>query len=187
MTSSCKVLVVTDPLDPHADVVMDSVEARGVECVRFHPAELLQGFRVSARAAPGQVPSAIFATPSGRKVSSSDIRAVYNRGWQPVRRPLSINESDVARFAAEESQINFRYLLGALDTCFWLTHPDRIRASSYKSRQLEAARKAGIAAPRTLWSNDPEEIIRFARESGGTIVAKPVADVVFDVFLHASG
>lgn len=175
------VLILTGRVDPHVDVVLDRLESRGASALRFHPQHLLHGFTVTASITECGPDEIRFGGPTGRRATASSIRSVYNRGWRTPDPPPDIADPELGRFASEETRFNFRYLLGPLDETYWLTHPDRVRQASAKSRQLRAARAAGLLVPRTLWSNDPGEILAFAEACGGTVLAKPTADVYFEV------
>lgn len=55
---------------------------------------------------------------------------------------------------------------------FQLDPPDRMGNAPLKPRQGQLARRAGLAVPRTLVSNDPDAIRAFAARCGGQIIAK---------------
>jgi glutathione synthase/RimK-type ligase-like ATP-grasp enzyme len=66
--------------------------------------------------------------------------------------------------------------LGALLAEFkgrWVSEPDASRRAEMKPLQLVAARRVGLAVPRTLISQDPSAIRQFVADVGA-VVAKPV-------------
>lgn len=80
----------------------------------------------------------------------------------PATRPLIDNEWRSA-------------LTGAVRDSFkgvWVNEPARDALAGNKLVQLNAAAECGLRVPRTLVSQDPEEIRRFCESAGGTIVVK---------------
>ncbi|MGS2642692.1 ATP-grasp domain-containing protein [Streptosporangium sp. LJ11] len=68
-------------------------------------------------------------------------------------------------------------LHGLLDVEFsgtWVSDPDATRRAENKLVQLRAAGLAGFKVPRTLVSQDPEEIMRFYEAVSGNAIMKPV-------------
>lgn len=64
--------------------------------------------------------------------------------------------------------------------CLWLCHPHAVARAEYKPLQLKALRKAGLAVPRTMITNNHEAAIAWAEEIGGPIVCKQLSPVVLE-------
>ena len=178
MSPPAKILVFSDVVDPHAERVMDCLQARGVESIVVHPSDLLRGFSITCEDSGESGYRLHLKTPGHFQIYSEEIIAVYFRGREPVRPPKSINDVGVARYAAQESEQNFRDILESIPG-YWLTRPSVIRRAQSKALQLATAREVGLLTPRSLWSNDPEEILAFADSCDYQIVAKPVNDVEY--------
>ncbi|WP_055555437.1 ATP-grasp ribosomal peptide maturase [Streptomyces sp. NBRC 110028] len=170
MTDTKPVLVVTEPLDITADMVITHLNERGVPVIRFNPADLPLGeLTVSARfgGCPASTPVAgQFRTPS-RTADLEQIRAVY---W---RRPLwpafeHLDAAD-ARYAAAQVRHGLAGALYALDGPLWVNHPTRNAAADHKPSQLATAVRLGLTVPTTLVTNDPEEARRFIAIHGRVI------------------
>lgn len=157
---------------------MDQLERRGVKVFRFHPAELLRGFSATCHNQNGGSLEIDFSTPGGYKVSLVGTESVYFRNTDHVRPPREIGDHGATRFAAAESDQNFRDLLECLPG-FWLTRPSVIRRCQSKPLQARVAGKVGLRTPRTCWSNDPEEVQRFLEQVPGDVVLKPISDVEY--------
>ena len=50
----------------------------------------------------------------------------------------------------------------------WVNHPGRDEAAARKAHQLDVARSAGLAIPRTLITNDPDAARRFVGQQNGS-------------------
>jgi glutathione synthase/RimK-type ligase-like ATP-grasp enzyme len=169
-------LIITDPVDPHAESVMDSLEARGIFSFRFHPADLLRDFSLSCIDVQESGQETFFKTPSGLTVSSKEVKSIYCRNTDKVRLPRSINDEGVAFYAANESEHNFKDLIEAIPG-YWLTRPSLIKHAQSKVVQAKTAREVGLKVPKSCWSNDRDKILEFLEQCGGEIVGKPVSDV----------
>ena len=55
----------------------------------------------------------------------------------------------------------------------WVNDPDWELVANRKPYQLEVARRVGMKIPRTIMSNDPEQIRRFFETAQGEVVLKP--------------
>jgi hypothetical protein len=57
---------------------------------------------------------------------------------------------------------------------FWVSHPQRIIEGQYKPCHLRRAVELGFTIPRTLISNDPDQILSFVDSCGGCVISKPL-------------
>lgn len=74
-------------------------------------------------------------------------------------------------FAENEAFKGFGGILRSLD-CFWVSHPDALRAANFKPRQLQVAKQHGMRTPRTEITNDPAALLRFYEECHGRLIYK---------------
>src|SRR6478735_1106772 len=84
--------------------------------------------------------------------------------------------SDATKLVANDCQAA---LLGALMTAFrgmWISPPEATRLAQNKLVQLHEAQAAGLRIPRTLVSQDPEQVRAFHEELGINpgVIVKPV-------------
>lgn len=159
---------------------MDHLEAARAEAFRFHPADLLRGFRLTGTLDRSGVSRTCFTNPAGRSIHGDEVDAVYYRNHDRIRPPREIADLGVAEYVARETEANFREILESLG-CFWLTHPLTIRRSQSKRLQLQVAHRVGLAIPGSCWSNNAEAVTHFASEAPSGILAKPVSDVEYYV------
>ena len=94
------------------------------------------------------------------------------------RRPTHYRMSELLpqqeqRFAEDEAKYGFGGVLRSLD-CFWVSLPDAIHAAGYKPRQLRLAAELGLHVPRTLITNNPDEVQAFYEQCGGEIIFKTI-------------
>lgn len=162
MTDTRPVLVITEPLDLTADMVITHLNERGVPVVRFNPADLPVGeLTVSARFGDRPAPAPVagrFRTPS-RTADLEHVRAVYWR--RPIWPAFEHLGAEDARYAAAQVRSGLAGVLYALDTPMWVNHPARNAVADYKPAQLAVAVRVGLTVPATLVTNDPGEARRF--------------------------
>ncbi|MEV6132395.1 ATP-grasp ribosomal peptide maturase [Streptomyces violaceusniger] len=170
MADTKPVLVVTEPFDITADMVITHLNQRGVPVVRFNPADLPAGeLTVSAQFGGCPVPSPVagrLRTPT-RTADLEHVRAVYWR--RPVWPAFEHLDADDARYAAVQVRHGIAGVLHSLDGPLWVNHPVRIAAADHKPTQLATAARLGLTVPATLVTNDPGEARGFITAHGQVI------------------
>ncbi|PNG97805.1 ATP-grasp ribosomal peptide maturase [Streptomyces malaysiensis] len=169
MADTKPVLVVTEPLDITADMVITRLNERGVPVIRFNPADLPAGeLTVSARfgGRPATRVAGRLRTPS-RGVDLERIRAVY---WRRPSWPAfdHLDAAD-ARYAAAQVRHGIAGVLHSLDGPLWVNHPVHNAAADHKPTQLATAVRLGLTVPATLVTNDPGEARGFIAAHGRVI------------------
>ncbi|MFD8368234.1 ATP-grasp ribosomal peptide maturase [Streptomyces hygroscopicus] len=170
MADTKPVLVVTEPLDITADMVITHLNERDVPVVRFNPADLPAGaLTVSARFGGRPASTSVagqLRTPS-RTADLEHVRAVYWR--RPAWPAFDHLDADDARYAAAQVRHGIAGVLHALDGPLWVNHPVRNAAADHKPAQLATAARLGFTVPATLVTNDPGEARRFIAAHGQVI------------------
>lgn len=163
------VLVATEPLDLTADMVIAELDRKGVEVVRFNPADIGTDLTVSARFGGLPAPVAGQLRTVSRTAALEHTRAVHWRrpGW-PTFAHL---EAADARYAVAQVRYGLGGILYALDGPLWVNHPLRDAAADYKPAQLAVAQRLGLTVPPTLVTNDPDTARQFIA-AHGSVVAK---------------
>lgn len=163
------VLVVTEPLDLTADMVITELNRKGAPVVRFNPADIGTDLMVSAQF--GVCPAPVVGqlrTPS-RTADLEHARAVYWR--RPVWPAFAHLEAADARYAAAQVRYGLGGILYSLDGPLWVNHPLREAAADYKPAQLAVAQSLGLTVPPTLVTNDPDTARQFTT-AYGPVIAK---------------
>jgi len=159
VSSEQPVLIVTEPLDVHADFVINELKKRDVPVFRFHAQDFPVEAQISISGA-GTKWSAEIRTPL-RSLHLEDVRAAWlRRSGAPVVdarvRP------EIREFAVQQARSTLTALY-ALIGDRWLSHPESMRAAADKVRQMRAAAAAGLAVPDTMIGNDVERATEFHR------------------------
>jgi len=152
------VIVLTNRLDPTADVVVDVLNRRGAEVLRAD----LDDLEIAAELVEGRWVGEIGA--GHRSVSISEVTGVYYRRPSRPGTPTGL-DGDVARWVADERRWGVRGVLVALPRTAWLSWPPAIHAAEHKPYALAAAAMAGLTVPRTIVTNLPAPAADFARRA----------------------
>jgi glutathione synthase/RimK-type ligase-like ATP-grasp enzyme len=101
----------------------------------------------------------------GADINLADVRAVWYRRPQPFGIAPYLTRPSHRAFAYNEAHEAVAGLWQTLDV-FWMNHPTRDEVAARKAYQLKVAVASGLEIPRTLISNDPDEVRRYLDERG---------------------
>ncbi|WP_086705578.1 ATP-grasp ribosomal peptide maturase [Streptomyces antimycoticus] len=163
------VLVLTQPTDATADLVIAELNERSVSVCRLDPGDFPESLSMAARIGPDHLSWEGALCGQHRDVSLSEIRSVYYRRPGAFRIHPDMTEQD-ARWAQAEAQAGFGGLLYSLP-CLWVNHPHRNAWATYPPVALATAARSGLAVPRTLITNDPNEAREFVSALPGKVAA----------------
>lgn len=177
-----QVVIITQTDDPHADEVILALERIGHDAVRVNSDEVPSDATFFLRAGERRsgVDAGLEVLTNGRSFSAESVRSVWWRRPAAYGFPdeLSIRERE---FATLETDHALRSLWASLD-CYWVSHPDRIRAASWKGEQLVRAERMGFQVPKTLITTDPALARQFLESCADN---KMVFKVMSDPYLGA--
>ena len=165
---SSTVLIVTEELDIHADIVVSKLQAMGETPFRLHTANFPQSAKLDFSLEAGELQGAL--CDQGRELALRDIRSVWWRRPGDYQVPDDLSEQE-ADFVGDELNRSLRGMWAALD-CYWLSHPDAIRNANHKLEQLQRAAKFGFDTPRTLVTMNPQAVRTFYDECAGQVIYK---------------
>jgi len=169
VTKTC--LLITDRLEPTADLLLAELRRRQVPCLRWnldqYPSACQLTFNASTRNFGVKV------TADGRELDLADVGSIWCRGLRPsgFSDDLAPNERDFAETGA-------RRALDALMTVgdfVWINNPARNRRANSKPAQLYVAQQVGLDIPSTVITNDPDEAKSFIAGSDGEVAYKSLS------------
>jgi ATP-grasp ribosomal peptide maturase len=164
------VLVLTEPSDTTADLVVKELGRRGAKVFRADVGDFPLSLRVSAWF-DGSWQGAIRG-PDG-SVNLRDIRSVFVRRPTAFTFPPTMTDAE-QRFAAREARRGIGGLLMSL-SCSWLNHPSRAADAEYKPFQLTTAAECGLDVPHTVITNVPGDADKHSAHLGSSVVYKTLA------------
>lgn len=162
------ILLITARFDPAADIVMNELRRRAVPCFRWntyeYPLESILSYRASSDDFVGQISS------DGRRLNIGEIGSVWWQWDQPAGFPDDLDPG-ARRFAETEAQQAVSALTTVIDAA-WINPPINERRAKSKPAQLFKARELGLEVPRTLITNDPDEVRAFVASAPGQFIYK---------------
>lgn len=162
------VLVLTEPGDTTADLVVTELDRRGARVFRADTGDFPLCLGVSAWF-DGSWRGEIHG-PDG-SVDLQDIRSVYYRRPTAFTFPPSMTDAE-RRFAAREARRGIGGLLMSLP-CSWANHPSRVADAEYKPYQYTIAAACGLDVPRTVITNVPGDAAVHSARLGDASSTRP--------------
>lgn len=118
-----------------------------------------------------------FTLPDGRPLDLRQVGAVWYRRLRPLSLDPALADEVSRTFAWSESN---EALLGTWYSleCYWMNAPLADEAAQRKLRQLQLARRVGLAIPETLVTSVPGEARAFIDEHGpGNVIRKAFRNI----------
>jgi hypothetical protein len=162
------VLIITASFDPQADLLIAELRRRSVPCVRWNTYEFPISSVLTYRASNSGFGAEIIS--DGRTVDLASIGSIWWQWDQPAGFPADLNPAE-RRFAEREAELAVN-ALPSIGGYAWINHPTCERLANSKAAQLFAARTVGLEIPRTVITNNPDEVRQFIATAQGQIVYK---------------
>ncbi|HLZ05619.1 MAG TPA: hypothetical protein VKR55_26145 [Bradyrhizobium sp.] len=165
------VLLITEQFDPTADQLIQVLRGRSCPVLRWnldrYPQDSTLTYRASGDGLNGSIAT------DGRIVPFDAIGSAWYRASRCSGFPAGLKPEE-REFAAREAESTLGSLPLVADW-HWINEPRRHRDAAWKPAQLAAARRLGLAVPRTVITNDPGVVTAFRKECGGTIIFKALS------------
>ena len=174
-----KILLVSTKLDPHVDMIANKLNQRNIPFVRFNTEDF--PLRVSTTIGfENHKSTQELKFPYGRSINGDEISGVWYRRPAQFKFPPEFTPV-IQLFAEEESRSTIRGLWEILD-CVWINHPERNREAELKIKQLKTANEVGLEIPRTLITNNPEDVEKFfiKTQDKGVIIKRLGGGIMLD-------
>lgn len=154
------ILIVTNKLDPHTDIVSKELNKRGESFFRFNTEDF-----------PNKISLTIYGNSGGflsgfnRVVDLISVRSVwYRRPCDSVVSEL-IQDQSLVNFVVRECKTTLSNLWDLLaGSVFWVNHPKKNLSADSKLLQLVIAEKLCVRTPATIVTSNPEEALLFLQK-----------------------
>jgi len=163
------ILIITTQNDHHTDRVANALAKRGEDYACLCPSRFPQHIGGTLRF--NNEGGAHTITIDGREIELGSVTSVWLRRLAPPEPATDMSEED-QNFVGRESRHFLRALWALLKDRFWVNDVDNERCASWKPFQLRMAEAVGLKIPKTVITNDPDVVVRFARQCSGDLVYK---------------
>jgi glutathione synthase/RimK-type ligase-like ATP-grasp enzyme len=173
-----KILILSRSDDEHVERLTDELEKLGHKWVCFDPGEFPEQVNLCVHLGE-RTDTAELELPNGKQILLEEIGSVWYRRPTPLQ---ADNHLPIMQqiFIEREARAGLWGILRSIDGA-WVNHPDAIRESAYKPRQLWMARRLGLNIPRTLITNNPDDFERFYEECQGKVIYKLMGFPYYEV------
>jgi glutathione synthase/RimK-type ligase-like ATP-grasp enzyme len=162
-----RVLILTQDFDPTVDPVIRTLSERGVEVTRVDLSYFPRRMTVTTSDFDGE---RRYLRHGDRKLALDQLSSVWYR--RPTGFDFGPDMPEPEKlFARKEAMQAIGGILRATD-CQWVNRPDIDATGELKPYQLELAKRLGLRVPRTLLTNDPQEVKALLEVADGPIVYK---------------
>lgn len=166
------ILIVTSRWDTTAYAAAAILRKNGREVAFFYPEDIPQRAQIEMQFRQGKWSNRLY-TEDG-SIDLDDIKAVW---WRKpyVSRPsesLSRVQFPYARRESEYAMKGMWELLLNNPDVYWMSNPHNIRRAGNKVIQMEKGTAHGLVSPKTLITNDPEDVRKFYDETSQRMVFK---------------
>jgi MvdD family ATP-grasp ribosomal peptide maturase len=110
-------------------------------------------------------------TDGAKQLDLQDVSAVWYRRVRIGADIPTAMDAQLRQASIQESQVTIQGAIASLNV-FHLDSVLNIRRAEHKQLQLQIARSLGLETPRTLITNNPQAVLKFARECESGIVTK---------------
>jgi hypothetical protein len=166
-SSAPTVLILTQDFDPTVDPVVHSLKAREARVVRVDLSYFPRTLTFTTSDFGGE---RRLLRHRDREVDLDRLCGVWYR--RPTAFDFGPRMGDAEQqFAHSEALQGIGGILRATD-CLWVNRPDADAVAELKPYHLGLAKQLGMRAPRTLLTNDPEEVAALVERADRPIVYK---------------
>lgn len=165
------VLILTQQLDAHADLVITELNRREISVVRFDTADFPQRATLVARNTRGSWKGTLVT--ENRSFELGQIASILYRRPTPFELDPTLSPSG-QQFAGAEARMAIGGLLRSAN-CVWINHPEKIVSADYKPWQLQVASNCGLEVPASLVTNEPTAVFDFFERCQGQMIYKTLS------------
>jgi len=166
------ILLVTHSKDYFTiDHVLEAVSDLGYRPFRFNTDLFPLKLKLSLKLTGNNKELSFLDENGNASLNINDIRAIWLRKiWMPI---IDEDMDPVFRNGCiTESRETLMIFLKELESAFWIDSITHVKKAENKFYQLRMANKAGLKIPKTLISNNPEEVREFFHQVNGKMIAK---------------
>lgn len=166
------ILIIGSPQEAHSAYIHDKLKERGQRAAYFDTLSFPAQSRISLF--PGSDQPGFLTTEEGERVPLADIRSVYWRYYMGTCIAEELRDPFLRDMAYRETESCIGGMFRMMDHCLWVNTPQAIDMHAYKVWQLQLMHREGIRIPKTLVTNDPDELRSFFENVNRKAIFKPV-------------
>lgn len=168
------ILIVSNTQDLTSDFIVREISRRRLSFARLNTDEFpVKGYGLASFGFAGRSRKAIRWKNRSKNLDFDRVSSVLYRRPVPPFPDESVSEPEIRKFCIDESYDFLRGIWFSLD-CYWMSHPEAIRKAEHKVYQLGVAATLPFRIPKTIITNDPQEVSEFFYQCSTGIIIKPL-------------
>ncbi|MDD3014583.1 MAG: ATP-grasp domain-containing protein [Candidatus Gastranaerophilales bacterium] len=168
------ILVIGSSEEYHSRHVYELLKSKGENVCYFDSRTIPERLPITWVASDNTIKGSLKI--DGQKINLKDIKSVYWRwhyGIDITPADKTYNSRYIAHMIIRETISAIDSLFSVMD-CLWVNSLDAIEMHKKKTYQLYVMAKNGIRVPKSLITNDRDEVMSFFDENNGQLIYKPV-------------
>jgi glutathione synthase/RimK-type ligase-like ATP-grasp enzyme len=176
--NSCSILIISNEHDIHLTPVIERLKVWGFSVFRLNTENLFSKYKIHITYKNTQIVGSIINVVSGDIIKIEDIKTIWERRpMEPMNTFSPIDEKFMETIRVEQNSF-YRQFRHSLRHCNWIGNPlSDLRASS-KILQKSIAQKVGFTIPKSIITNNYEELKLFIDSCSDYIVKPMKADSI---------
>jgi glutathione synthase/RimK-type ligase-like ATP-grasp enzyme len=172
------ILIISNEHDVHLYSVIERLQKRGFSIFRLNTENLFSKYKIHITYKNSQIVGSIINIVSGDIIKIENIKTIWERRpMEPLNTYSPIDEKFMETICIE--QISFyRQFRHSLIHCNWIGNPLLDLRASSKILQKSIAKKVGFNIPKTIFTNNFDELKLFLDASNDYIVKPLKADSI---------
>lgn len=164
------IIVLSNSQDATANYLCSKLHSEKLNYIRLDTDNLIETVKLS------YVANEVALIVNDRNFKAKEISSIWYRRPEPLK---STNNQDVdegeKKHTLNEWSAMLDGYLSHIPTKLWINHPMNNALASSKIHQLSIAKKLGLVIPKTLVTQDFEQLLNFYRECKNHLIIKPIS------------
>lgn len=174
------ILIITNKEDTHPTPVIRQLNERNIPVFRLNTEALLTDYQFCWQSDTDSMDFHIKNIQTGLEVSGSDIIAVWERRPEKPAELSVQNEPEINRHNLAEALGFLQFLRYYIKDLFSIGSIANDKIASSKMLQLKIARELGFRTPDSCFSNQKDDILKFASRYENIVLKSIVNDCIWN-------
>ena len=166
------ILIIGGKDEVHANYIYEKLKKEKEDAVFFDTRQAPNNLTISWNPSESEFKKGYFKI-DGKKIPFSDIKSVYWRNHYGYFQPLAKNDAQLSYLLQREIESAFNSVFMA-SNWLWCNPLSAIELHRKKTYQLNLMAKNGLRVPKTLITNNKDDIEIFLEENNNKVIFKPV-------------
>ncbi|MCG2808835.1 MAG: hypothetical protein L6275_00625 [Candidatus Portnoybacteria bacterium] len=164
------ILILTNKLDAHTDIIIEKLYKRGLDFFRWNIEDFLTEHSFEMEIESGLVKNLILSAEDRNLDLIKDVSVVWYRRPGKLVISEAVRDEGGAEFGIREAKFLLNNVWRLLEDKIWINNPIKNSQIDNKLYQLGLAAKVGLETPHSFVTNKVKEARKFIDKHGDVIV-----------------